>query len=858
MTNMHNHTHFIFSPTLDKDKIEQLKNEMSSYHDMIKKVTLTELRSKDLLKRSNYPVLELMMKELNIDSVNARQFKTNLSRFNGTVGDFLQVYERHYSPEINVTFNTPIKPIIEEKTQVIEERPQVIEEKPEFVEPEPKFIEPKFVEPKVVEPKVKKNKVNFAKVKSFCISLKQQFQMKSKTFRQWVAAHKKSYRMKSMHISMPKFSSKEILEKKAKILAYKESFYQNSKRTLKVAAVTVPFATLAYMGYRQAANPEPLVKIENVTFSKNTSSVSRSVKKARLLAAQVQNSCADTTQAAPANPMVEVNSSADTLQILPLVAQINAATVKEAIKKDTIKVVHSDTVKVVRQPKVAETVQLAQATKQTATQDVYKAKDKKKKKKKASPDVLYNSPNVDFFNQCFDNFHTRFGEDEHFGITKALYNQFTRENASMAKLYEVSSYKNIDYNEARIIAKAQIYDKYGLAYMTNKSIASALYDAFLMNSDDKQAVNAMVQGVLDYYSVSGRDLTDSQKTAMENIANNTTSDISSSDWRQVISAINAIASDKNGEQMMFNTMTAQLSNQGMGRQYAYEPSVSCLQEKQPVMGFADKIMTFNTPTLSTQEYKDQLFIEKENDLDAFTKIYAQCAYDNFVKLKSGQKKKTFAEANKVLKKYGQKPLSSRYYCSGMSIASLCQAADIFNETHPNNPISKAVAYIVSNCHNVHHCNTLKKDLNILTHSVMYSPNMERDVKNYMKNNKDALLFAWTSRGGNSAHHETIFQAPDAAAQDDYTYCVFNNQHWGNQDTFSDYIESRINHGRGGYMIDMRKCISMTAEKFISQDVINYEKAMQARVLQKKQAKPAANQNSFSIQNIWKNIIEPRV
>ena len=853
MNNAQNFTHFIFNPQLNEDTIHQLQNEMAKYRDMKTMTPVLNLRSKDLLKRSNYPLLEVMMKKLNIDSVNAKQFKTNLSRFNGTVGDFLKVYERQYSPQININFDTLIKPIVEDRPKIMEPKPEIIEIKPVVVELEPEIAEPK---PIITEKKAKKNTINFAKAKSFCLKLRKQFKLTNKVFRDWVASHKKSYQVKSFHVSMPKFSTKNLAEKKARILAYKESFYRNSKRTLKVAAVSIPFTTLCYMGYKQAANPEPLVKIDNITFSKDVANIVHTVKFSHSVVAQAETAHADTAQLTPVSPVVDDSHIEDTLQITPMFAQAQSSLSKKTIATvDSITTIRTDTVKAVRQTKVAEQIQLAQVTSPTESQDTYKAKNKKKKK--TETDVLYNAPNVDFFNQCFNNYHSQFGEDSHYGISRALYNQFIRENGSTAKLYEVSSYKNIDYNDARIIAKAQIFDKYGLAYVTNTSIASALYDAFLMNSHDTQAVNAMVQGVIDYYDASGHSLTEAQKTAMENIAVNNSSNINSADWRQVISAINATATDKDGELLMFNTMTAQLSEQGLGRHYAYEPSVHSPLDKQPAIGYADKIMSANAPVLSTAEYKDQLHMEKEKDLDAFSKIYAQCAYDNFVKLKSGQKKKTFAEANKVLKKYGQKPLSSRYYCSGMSIASLCQAADIFNETHPNNPISKAVAYIVSNCRNVHHCNTLRKDLNGLTHGVMYSPNMERDVKNYMRNNEQALLFAWTSRGGNSAHHETIFQSPDAATQDDYTYCVYNNQHWGNQETFADYMDSRKHHGRGGYMIDMRKCISSAAEKFISQDVINYEKALQARAAQKRQVNPSSKQSSFSLQNLWKNIIQSR-
>ena len=213
-------------------------------------------------------------------------------------------------------------------------------------------------------------------------------------------------------------------------------------------------------------------------------------------------------------------------------------------------------------------------------------------------------------------------------------------------------------------------------------------------------------------------------------------------------------------------------------------------------------------------YTAKLVAQKDKDMEEFAKLYRQCSYNNYVKLSNGYKTSTFNAANQSLKKHGIKPLHPRLYCAGMSIASLCQAQDIFKQKRPDSYLIPAIDEILNNCHNIHHCATLKKDLQKITNSYTYSSNPSYDIKNYMQTHKNAIVFLWTPRGGGNFHHQTFF--PTKTSDNLYTYSSFNRQRWGNQNDFMNFLGSKSN--KWGYFTDFAEGLDNIATKYIQQDV----------------------------------------
>ena len=231
-------------------------------------------------------------------------------------------------------------------------------------------------------------------------------------------------------------------------------------------------------------------------------------------------------------------------------------------------------------------------------------------------------------------------------------------------------------------------------------------------------------------------------------------------------------------------------------------------------GASAKNSSNNSLSAQQNQYEAQLIAQKDADLAEFSKLYRQCSYNNYVKLSNGYKKETFKSANRTLKNHGIKPLHPRLYCAGMSIASLCQAQDIFKQKHPDSYIIPAIDEILKNCHNVHHSATLKKDLKKITNNYAYSTNPTTDIKNYMQTHKNAIVFLWTPRGGGNYHHQTFF--PTKASNNLYTYSSFNRQRWGNQNDFKNFMSSK--RGAGCYFTDFAEGLDNIATKYIEKDV----------------------------------------
>ena len=317
-----------------------------------------------------------------------------------------------------------------------------------------------------------------------------------------------------------------------------------------------------------------------------------------------------------------------------------------------------------------------------------------------------------------------------------------------------------------------------------------------------------------------------------------------SDWRQMVAVINETSVNAKEEGQLFELLRANLLQNGsvtlpQGEKivnqpyqdnvlYAFEPTFSNDNSSIDTQSFADNIF-FSAPDiqlLGVAEYDSILTQRKDRDLETLSKIYMQCCYDNYIGLKYGQKSQTFREANQALRRYGLSNLSVGFHCAGMSIASLCQAVDKFSEENPESPVTKAVKEILDKCRNVHYCNSLRDDLASLTQTVVKSKNLEKDIAAYMKKNKHAIVFGWAPRGNGRYHHQTFFQPAEAASSDAYTYSAFNNQHWGNETTFSRYMRSRARYGNGGYFADIGLSIDRMAEKHVKKEVSQYKKQLQ--------------------------------
>ena len=229
-----------------------------------------------------------------------------------------------------------------------------------------------------------------------------------------------------------------------------------------------------------------------------------------------------------------------------------------------------------------------------------------------------------------------------------------------------------------------------------------------------------------------------------------------------------------------------------------------------------------------KRYEEAVLLQKDKDLAEFCAQYLQCAHDNYIRLECGNKRKAFRDANIALQHYGFSKISQGLHCSGMSMASLCQAADIFIEKYPQSPVSFAVKDILKNCRNVHSCLALKNDLASQTGSVIrYSENIEADIKQYMKNKKNAIVFVWTKRTKRKFHHQTFFTAPDNSHQA-YIYCAYNNQHWGGEQDFSNYMRSRRRYGRGAYFTDIGESLNSLALGYAKKEIACYKEKMQAK------------------------------
>ena len=418
------------------------------------------------------------------------------------------------------------------------------------------------------------------------------------------------------------------------------------------------------------------------------------------------------------------------------------------------------------------------------------------------------------------------GKFTQYGVGRDLYNDFISDNISTARMNKTPGYGYLSYTDLRVIAKSEIFDKYGIGYMQNRSIASYLYDILLKQSPEKNYVGAVAQGVKDFYDYENKEMSTEQKLSIDRLISNV--EINIKDWRQLVALINKTSVNPDCESRLFSFMKDRVQNSGLApskiidmenQRFAFEPTL----ESVKISNGTNKSSFLPAANIHNYDIIDDIYKQqKDRDIEVFFSIYEQCSHENYVNLKYGNNKKYFFnEANKALREYDiQASLHPSFYCAGMSIASFCQAAKIFKEENPDSYVNVAIDDFINSCQNIHSCITLKDDMSMINSSVHRSYNIEADVKSYMKANDDAILFVWAPRGYNKYHHQTLFPSAITNNVDTYTYCAFNNQHWGNENTFAKYMRSRSQYGRGGYFADVKNTLDYLTERNIDKALYN--------------------------------------
>ena len=582
---------------------------------------------------------------------------------------------------------------------------------------------------------------------------------------------------------------REIAEKKAKIIAFKQKVREKGRKTMKYAAVALPLAGMTYFGFSKLQEVKPAFDFDKITATFGKYDLPNDVMaKAGEYYNEARQGLLDYDLASfdadfswwSANDTIPIDES-DYKQRIPFIQN----------------------------------------------------------------DKLHNVPNADFFNYCFTQTNEAFGGK--YGITESVYKDFVRENRALVNLYKIGSYKNMSYDEARIIAKASYFDKYGIGYIQNASMASYLYYTLVKNDcDNGSAVSSLAGAVLDFYDTDGRALPEKQRNALENLVVSAEPD--AKDWNQLIAAINATTSSQGEESKLFAALQKsqftigipyldlKADQQGYMQQivansrYTYEPTFDLPAETpapSAVWGFADKDVLsdfFTAAPLTDKEREAKLMEEqKQKDLETFSKIYAQCSFENVVKLSYGQKREAFNDANRVLARQGVRyNINRRLYCAGMSMASFCEAYEIFKAQNPNSVVGEAIKGIIDKCSMNAHSSTGMRDV-FKKHSsrIVSTKNLTADVEEYMEQNPHAIIHAGFRRNAaGNQHYNTIFPAFNEMSGDAYTYCAYNNNHWGNENTFSRVIgdRRRAHYGKSGWFIDVTAWINDEAERRITREL----------------------------------------
>lgn len=601
-------------------------------------------------------------------------------------------------------------------------------------------------------------------------------------------------KIRTITLNVENYKTQKRQEKKAKIIEFKQKVREKSKKTLKYAAISIPLAGMGYLGFKGLQNAGPAFDFSKISMTTDTFTLPQEVlNKAATYYASVNEAFGlqaqdfsiaepDLSWSAFMNPPEQPINEADYVVPVPLIQN----------------------------------------------------------------DKLHNVPNIDFFNLCFSKSNETYGSGGKYGVSRELYAKFMRNQKATANFYHVGSYGSLSFDEARIIAKTEIFDKYGIAYIQNRSMGAYLYYALMKNQDKGGSVAAIASTITDFYDLNGKTLPDSQRQALENLSLGR--DVNTDDWHEMIAAINATASDQTQENNLYAAIQQSQFNmpvpydaanaEEIARQavinssFAYEPTLDLdgqtgipMLDNEDFNLFADNpfLTEISHETTNADNEKEIMEAQKQKDMETFCKIYAQCSYNNVIRLSYGEKRQAFDAANKALARQGiYGKIDRGLYCAGMSMASFCQAYEIFKKENPESFVGEAVGSIIEKCKISAHSTTGMRDIyKKYSNRIIYSENLERDIKDHMRNHPNSILQSGFRRNAaGNQHYNGFFPSMNTASQDAYTYCAFNNNHWGNENTFSNVLRDRrrARFGKGGWYVDVTAWIDDEADTRIRREL----------------------------------------
>jgi len=439
--------------------------------------------------------------------------------------------------------------------------------------------------------------------------------------------------------------------------------------------------------------------------------------------------------------------------------------------------------------------------------------------------VLASSPNMPLFSKCFSECNQRLGEKNAYGITKEMVSQFKKENPAMANRYSNYLKHDDELTFERIIAKAQVFDKYDIAAIQNPTMASYMYNLVLQQNNESAVgrVQALAFGIREFYDVSGKELSQSQEKALDNLIDFSGKTINVSDWRQVIATLNNVI-DPNEEKALFEHIKSSVADAEISgpsfllvdfrsnlyaekQLYSFVPTISVNTDE--LQDYFSRITNSFYENFSVQyadmdlykslqapmpltSHDEQVKAQFEKDMETFDNIHLQLVHDMYIKMQYGRKMQAFQEAGATLKAYNQSGLVNGHFCSGTTLACLCQASDIMKEVRPGNYVSQAIDEIVKNIRNVHYCNTLMEDLKDYAIKTFgkdeageiynfNAKNVLSDCLQKMKESPHSFVYYWIDMGysperrARKYHHQNVLSGLNADVL--YTDAAFNNNHW---------------------------------------------------------------------------------
>mgnify|MGYP000616803636 CR=1 FL=1 len=825
-------------------KAAKLLAEFARYKDNQNGRSLLEQNAKALNKKANFVYLERTLDTFGLHGQAAKDFRMALSRHKGSLKDFLEHYEQtSISSRQSQTTNSASRngerqsdayapqPADKQRVQESKQQKQARREaEKQRKESEKKRKEAEKQHRK--ELKQQQKALRKARFRSWLGRLKSRAGRTKQAIIETIAAvyHSASapvkmtaekarklfapkqtvkmqpvktaeglelgtqQKIRTITLNVENYKTQKRQEKKAKIIEFKQKVREKSKKTLKYAAISIPLAGMGYLGFKGMQNAGPAFDFSKISMTTDTFTLPQEVlNKAATYYASVNEAFGlqaqdfsiaepDLSWSAFMNPPEQPINEADYVVPVPLIQN----------------------------------------------------------------DKLHNVPNIDFFNLCFSKSNETYGSGGKYGVSRELYAKFMRNQKATANFYHVGSYGSLSFDEARIIAKTEIFDKYGIAYIQNRSMGAYLYYALMKNQDKGGSVAAIASTITDFYDLNGKTLPDSQRQALENLSLGR--DVNTDDWHEMIAAINATASDQTQENNLYAAIQQSQFNmpvpydaanaEEIARQavinssFAYEPTLDLDgQTGIPMLDNEDFNLFADTPflteisheTANADNEKEIMEAQKQKDMETFCKIYAQCSYNNVIRLSYGEKRQAFDAANKALARQGiYGKIDRGLYCAGMSMASFCQAYEIFKKENPESFVGEAVGSIIEKCKISAHSTTGMRDIyKKYSNRIIYSENLERDIKDHMRNHPNSILQSGFRRNAaGNQHYNGFFPSMNTASQDAYTYCAFNNNHWGNENTFSNVLRDRrrARFGKGGWYVDVTAWIDDEADTRIRREL----------------------------------------